>query len=138
MRQQRFTTKEKELCILAVLSEYEVPYVHYAHSEIAVCAGFSKDQVQQALHGNVPVKLAEREAAVYELARTLARQRKPLDRATFDAAVEVLGREGVAGVAHVVCGYIYVAMLTNISDGVVPEPKEGVFLASKNPKLARL
>ncbi|KAI1084492.1 AhpD-like protein [Whalleya microplaca] len=136
MRQQRFTFKEKELCILAVLSEYDVPYVHYAHSEIALCAGFTKEQVQQAVHGKLPGDLDNREAAVYSLALTLARLHGPLSDESFEQAREILGRDGVAGVAHVVSGYVYVAMLSNISDAGAPKAGEGMFLATKNPDLS--
>jgi hypothetical protein len=136
MRQQRFTFKEKELCILAVLSEYDVPYVHYAHSEIALAIGFTKKQVQQAVHGKLPDGLEARESAVYSLAVTLTKLRGQLNDECFEHAKEMLGRDGVAGVAHIVCGYIYVAILSSISGAGCPESEKGTFLATKNPDLA--
>ncbi|KAI1099778.1 AhpD-like protein [Jackrogersella minutella] len=136
MRQQRFTFKEKELCILAVLSEYEIPYVHYAHSEIALSAGFTKEQAQQALHGKLPDGLDGRESAVYNLALTLTRLHGPLNGENFEQAREFLGRDGVAGVAHIVSGYIYVAMLSNISDAGAPDTGDGISLATKDLDLA--
>lgn len=135
MRQQRLTFKEKELCILAVLSEYDVPYVHYAHSEIALFAGFTKEQVQQAIHGKLPDGLAGRESAVYGLAFKLAKLHGPLNDESFEQASEILGKDGVAGVAHIVSSYIYVAMLSNISGTGAPKAGEGKFLATKNPDL---
>jgi len=60
--QKRFTPRERELSILAVLAVYDAPYVLYAHSEIAVVAGLSKDQVQQAVQGKAPDNLSEQEA----------------------------------------------------------------------------
>lgn len=45
-----------------MLVVYDAPYVLYAHSEIAVVAGLSKDQVQQAVQGKAPDNLSEQEA----------------------------------------------------------------------------
>ncbi|MCJ1390654.1 hypothetical protein MMC18_003515 [Xylographa bjoerkii] len=129
--QARFSVKEREISILAVLAAYDAPFVLYAHSEIAVVCGLSKEQVQQAIDGKVPVGLSEQEAMVYELSLKLASFRGPLDRESFNRAENVLGKAKIAGLAHLVTGYIHVAMLTNIGDGAVPEPKEGVFLAKK-------
>ena len=63
--------------------------------------------------------------------------RRPMDDAIFGKAKEILGRNEIAGVAHVVSGYIYVAILANIGDGEVPKIGEGMFLAYKNPELEK-
>ena len=84
MRQQRLSAREKELCVLAVLSVYDSPYVHYAHSEIAVCVGFTRAQVQTALHGRPPSGVDGRESTVYCLALELAKSHRPMDDATFE------------------------------------------------------
>lgn len=136
MRQERFTLREKELCIFAVLSEYDVPFVHYAHSQIGLWAGFSEEQVQQAVHGKLPDGLDLRESTIYSLALTLTKLRGPLSEKRFNESREVLQHDEVVGVVHIVSGYVYVAMLANISVAGVPEVKEGTFQASKNPKLA--
>jgi len=130
--QKRFTPRERELSILAVLAVYDAPYVLYAHSEIAVVAGLSKDQVQQAVQGKAPDNLSEQEAITYMLSLKLARMRGPLDSETFTQAQSVLGKAKLAGLAHLVSGFIHVAMLTNIGDGDVPEKDDCVFLASRD------
>ena len=132
-RQKRFMPREREQSILAILAVYDVPYVLYTHSEIALVAGLSKEQVQQAVHGKVPDGLSEEEAMVYSLSLKLASIRGPLDQADFGKTENVFGRERIAGLAHIVSGYIYAAMLTNVADSGVPERKDGVFLATKNP-----
>lgn len=136
MRQERFTFKEKELCILAVLSEYDVPYVLYAHSQIGIYAGFNEDQIQQAVHGKLPNGLDDREAAIYSLALTLARLHGPMRDGAFEDAKSILRQDQIAGVAHIVSGYIYVAMLSNISGAGAPSGGEGIFQAIKNPKFS--
>lgn len=118
-----------------MISNYDAPYLRYAHSDIAVRVGFTEEQVQAAFHGVLPEGLTERESVMYSLGLKLTRMRQPLSDEVFDEARRVLGRDGVARVAHLVSGYIYVAILTNISDGIVPEPRKGMFLATKNPDL---
>ena len=134
-RQERLTLREKELAVLAVLAEYDAPYVRYAHSQIAVgaaAAGFSRDEVQQAVRGRVPATLSdERERAVYGCALELARLRAPMGAEAFERAAALLGRERLAGLVHVVSGFVYVAMLTNVSDSGVPAAKEGAFVAER-------
>ncbi|ROV87827.1 hypothetical protein VMCG_10551 [Cytospora schulzeri] len=136
MRQERFTLREKELCIFAVLSEYDIPYVNYAHSKIGLWAGFSKDQVQEAIHGHVPHGLDPRESAIYSLAVMLAKLRGPLSDEGFGKAREFLRRDEVVGIVHIVSGYVYVAMLSNVSVAGVPEVGECTSQATKNVKLA--
>lgn len=136
MRQDRFTLKEKELCIFAVLSEYDVPYVHYAHSQIGLWAGFTTEQIQQAVYGRLPDSLDARESAVYKLAVTLAKLRGPLSDEKFEEARQVLRRDEVVGVVHIVSGYVYVAMLSNVAVAGVPEVKEGTFQATNKPQVS--
>jgi alkylhydroperoxidase/carboxymuconolactone decarboxylase family protein YurZ len=136
-RQKRLDMREKELCILAVLAEYDAPYLLYAHSNIAVRLGLTEAQVQAAVHGTLPTGLTERESAVYGLALKLASLRHPMDDESFEQARKALERDEIAGVAHIVSGYIYVAMLTNLSNLGKPEGKAGVFFATRNAALQR-
>jgi alkylhydroperoxidase/carboxymuconolactone decarboxylase family protein YurZ len=136
-RQKRLDTREKELCILAVLAEYDAPYLLYAHSNIAVQLGFTEAQVQAAVSGTLTAGLNERESAVYSLALKLANLRHPMDDETFEQARGALERDEIAGVAHIVSGYIYVAMLTNLSNLGNPEERAGLFVATKSAALHR-
>ncbi|TEY78485.1 hypothetical protein BOTCAL_0048g00110 [Botryotinia calthae] len=120
-RQDRISRRERELAILAVLSVYNAPYVLYAHSRISRKANFSEEQVSNASHGIVPGDLTEEEVVAYTTALKLAGSKGPLDSEIWEQAQKVLGREKIAGLAHVVSGFIYVSILTNIGDGRVPE-----------------
>ncbi|KNG82304.1 hypothetical protein ANOM_008698 [Aspergillus nomiae NRRL 13137] len=116
------------LMLLCLLTEYDTPYVLYAHAENALAAGLSREQIQQAVHGRVPGGLDEQERMV-QLWR-------PMQDEEYDEAVGILGRERIAGLVHIASLYIYAVMLTNIgSDGDVPPTKEGSFIATKNPAL---
>ncbi|RAH52832.1 hypothetical protein BO85DRAFT_492729 [Aspergillus piperis CBS 112811] len=123
--QPHVTAREKELAILATLAEHKAPYVQYAHSHSARAAGFSHEQIAQALQGQhqqqpPPAGLSEAEQAVYMAALAMARSRGPISTEDFDAAVAALGREKVAEVAHVVGGYMYVCLLSNLANEAVP------------------
>jgi hypothetical protein len=118
--------------VLAVTSVYDAPYVLYAHSEIGRAAGLSEAQVQQAADGEVPSGLSEAERMVYGLSLKLVNLRSRLDQETFDEAERVLGKTRIAGLGHLVTGYISAAMMSNIGDGRIPSPKEGVFMAKRD------
>ncbi|PLB54878.1 hypothetical protein P170DRAFT_26490 [Aspergillus steynii IBT 23096] len=132
MGQQRFTMREKELSILAVLSEHDAPYVRYTHSQVAVAAGLSPEQVQQAVNGQIPTGLSESETSVYQFALKLVKLRGPMKAVDFDSAKTPLSRDRMVGLVHIVSGFVYTAMLCNISDGEVPEAAEGAFVAKPN------
>ncbi|KAL4772931.1 AhpD-like protein [Aspergillus nidulans var. acristatus] len=119
-QQLGLTRIEKELAILAVLAEHNAPYVLYAHTEISLAAGLSGTQISDAMHGRVPDKLHKAESAVYMIALEMARSRGPIADNIFEPAVEALGREKVARVAHVVGGFSYVALLSNLAAETVP------------------
>ncbi|PWY80064.1 hypothetical protein BO83DRAFT_435101 [Aspergillus eucalypticola CBS 122712] len=121
--QPHVTAREKELAILATLAEHRAPYVQYAHLHSARAAGFSQEQIAQALQGQQlqpPAGLSDAEQAVYMAALAMARSRGPISTEVFDAAVAALGREKVAEVAHVVGGYMYVCLLSNLANEEVP------------------
>ena len=124
--------REKELAILAVLAEIDAPYVRYTHSQVAVAAGLSPEQIQQAVNGEVPTGISDSEASVFQVALKLVKLRGPMKSADFDSAKNALGRDRVVGLAHIVSGFIYTGMLCNISDGEVPAPAEGAFVARPN------
>lgn len=131
-KQNRFTSREKELCILAVLSQRDAPYLYYAHSIIATAIGFTEIQIQQAFQGDLPEELNEREHAIFKLSLVLTNLRQPMEDEPFKHFEAVLGRDGIAGIAHLVSGYVYVAILANISDSVVPGGKETLLAPFKD------
>ncbi|KAL3491183.1 AhpD-like protein [Aspergillus germanicus] len=113
--QPGLSAKEKELSTLATLSEHNAPYILYAHSEVALEAGLSRAQIDDAKSGRTPAGLTDIEAAVYALALEMTRSRGPILDGVFGPAVDVLGREKVARIAHVVGGFGYVALLANLA-----------------------
>ena len=120
LNQKDFSPRERELAVLAVMAVYDVPFVLYAHSRIAMKLGLSEEQVSFAQHGNTPEGLTDDEAMVYTTALKLARSRGPLDEPSFQRAEVLLGKEKVARVAQVVGFYLYSSTLLNVGDIPVP------------------
>ena len=122
LNQKDFSARERELCVLAVMAVYDVPFVLYAHSRIAMQLGLSEEQVSSASNGTTPEGISEDEAMVYTTALELARSRGPLEEQTFQHAESVLGKERVARVAQVVGFYLYSSTLLNV--GAIPVPEK--------------
>lgn len=122
LNQQDFEPRAREIAILAVMAVYDVPFVLYAHTRIAIQLGLSKEQVSQACRGTTPRGLTEVEEVVYTTALALARTRGPLDEETWQRVEAALGREKAARLAHVVGLYLYSSTLLNL--GAIPAPEE--------------
>ena len=122
LNQQDFEPRAREIAILAVMAVYDVPFVLYAHTRIAIRLGLSKEQVAQACKGTTPTGLTEMEAIAYTAALALARTRGPLDDEIWQRAESLLGRERAARLAHVVRLYLYSSTLLNL--GAINAPEE--------------
>ncbi|KAI0176911.1 hypothetical protein BJ166DRAFT_505666 [Pestalotiopsis sp. NC0098] len=111
------TAKERELAILAAVSVTKSAYVEMAHRKIGIAQGLSETQVERASNGILPIEgLSDREESLYELSLRLARGFGKIDDERFDAAVTLLGREGVSQVAQLVGGYMLVSLLVSVAD----------------------
>jgi alkylhydroperoxidase family enzyme len=122
LNQKDFDPRARELAILAVMAVYDVPFVLYAHTRIAMKLGLSEEQVSSASKGTTPTGLTEEEAIIYTTALELARARGPLNEQSWQAALKALGREKCARLAHVVGVYLYSSTLLNL--GAIPAPED--------------
>lgn len=93
----------------------------YAHTLIAKRIGLSQEQITSASKAEIPNELTLSELVAYQTALEMANGRKQLSEASWERACEVLGREKTASVAHLVSGYVYVAILLNV--GAIEAPK---------------
>jgi hypothetical protein len=107
--------RTRQMGIFAVAAVYDIPYVNYCHQLVAPKLDFTPQQIADAMQGNTPSGISEEEAVAYATALKLTRDRQPLDNVSFETACQALGREGVAGLANVVAGYLYVCILANVS-----------------------
>ncbi|CAL8578609.1 hypothetical protein XPA_004378 [Xanthoria parietina] len=111
----------KELAILAVTAVYEAPYVLYAHHLIGASIGLSEEEISNASKGRLSDTLTESEAVTFSIAYELAAGRGPLSESSWNRALTVLGREKIAGIAHLVSGYVYTSILLNVGAIGAPE-----------------
>ncbi|KAL8791589.1 MAG: hypothetical protein Q9195_005794 [Heterodermia aff. obscurata] len=122
LNQSGVSLRSRELAILAVVAVYEIPFVRYAHTAIALKAGLSETQIALAVKGEMPDGLIESERVTYAAALELAKGRGPLDEEVWKLAEAGLGKEGIARVAQVVGLYLYVGTFMRLGD--VPAPTE--------------
>ena len=123
LNQSGLSLLSRELAILAVLAVYEIPFVLYAHTRIALKAGLSDAQIALAIKGETPEGLEEGDRVVYVTALGLAKGSGPLDEEVWRTAEATLGKVGTARVAQVVGLYLYVGTFMRLGD--VPAPPEG-------------
>ena len=123
LNQSGLSLRSRELAILAVLAVYEIPFVLYAHTIIALKAGLSDAQIALAVKGEMPESIEEGERVAYATALELAKGRGPLDEEMWKTAEARLGKVGTARVAQVVGLYLYVGTFMRLGD--VPAPTEG-------------
>ena len=124
LNQSGLSLRSRELAILAVLAVYDIPFVLYAHTRIALKAGLSGAQIARAVKGEVPESLEEVEDVVYETALELAKGRKSLGEEAWRRAETTLGKEGAARVAQVVGLYLYVGTFMRLGDIGAPVEAE--------------
>ncbi|RDW59414.1 hypothetical protein BP6252_12501 [Coleophoma cylindrospora] len=114
------TPLESEAAVLGVLSVTKAAYGIYAHSILAEKVGYTPEQVQAMLAGTCPSDITARQGAIHTLAIKLAQTRGPLDMESFESAVSVLGRAGVASAVQQSAAFMYAAMMLNAGDVGVP------------------
>jgi 4-carboxymuconolactone decarboxylase len=111
---------ENEAAVLGVLSVNKATYGIYAHTILAQKAGYTLEQVEAMLAGTCPADITARQAAIYNLAVKLAQMRGPLDAESFNAALSVLGRDGVASAIQQSAAFMYAAVMLNAGDVCLP------------------
>lgn len=124
LNQSGLSLRSRELACLAVLAVYEIPYVLYAHTKIALKAGLSDGQIALAVKGEIAEGLEEDERVAYATALELAKGRGTLDEEVWKTAEARLGKVGTARVAQVVGLYLYIGTFMRLGD--MPAPTEGL------------
>jgi hypothetical protein len=77
------------------------------------------------LAGICPEGIPARQAAIYNPGVKLAQMRGPLDTVSYNAAFDVLGREGVASTVQQAAAFMYSALMLNAGDVCLPEDVDG-------------
>ncbi|WP_246660824.1 MULTISPECIES: carboxymuconolactone decarboxylase family protein [unclassified Tardiphaga] len=116
-----------EFAIIITARQWTAQYEWFAHYPLAIKAGLDPKVAADVAAGNRPSGMRADEAAVYDLATELYRDKKVSD-ATFGAALKQFGERGVMDVIGII-GYYDLVSMTLITmqasapnDSVAPLP----------------
>jgi 4-carboxymuconolactone decarboxylase len=111
-----------EVAIITVGARWQAEFEWWAHSRMALRHGVSQDAVDAIALGETPA-LPDDERVVYAVARQLVDNGR-VDRATYDAAHELLGDRGIVELVTL-CGYYTLVSFTlNAFDVGLPPGEE--------------
>lgn len=116
-----------EFAILITARAWNAKYEWYAHYPLAVTAGLSPSVAADLARGRRPRGMAADEAAVYDFATELRRDKRVSDK-TYAAVQTRLGDQGVIDLIAVSGYYDLVSMTLNVAevatpaDGALPLP----------------
>ena len=107
--QSTLTAREIELGICLIARHWKTEYLFRAHGARAIKAGLPPTVIAALRDNKTPELPDPREQAIYEIA-TLAEQPSAGPDETFDKAVDILGRDGLAEVISLLGYYSAVAI----------------------------
>lgn len=116
-----------EFAIIIAARHWTAQYEWFAHYPLAIKAGLDPKIAADLAAGNRPSGMRDDEAAVYDLATELYRDKKVSD-ATYNAALKQFGERGILDVIGIVGYYDLVSMAlitmeaTAPNDSVAPLP----------------
>lgn len=110
----------REVAILTVGGLYSAKFQLYAHEIMAGAFGLSPDIIASLAAGGMPNGLNAREAVAHTIANCLVKGRI-VPESTYNHAVSLFGREGVAELYFLVGGYSLIAVILNGFDMPAPE-----------------
>lgn len=108
-----------EVAILVTGARFTSRYEIYAHEAVAERTGLSPSKISTIVAGERPADMTQQEAVAYDVAACLARGAQ-LPEATYKAACEVFGEQGVGELVYLVGAYCLVSVLLNAYDVSVP------------------
>jgi len=111
-----------ELAILITAREWTAQYEWYAHFPVAMKGGLDPDVAAAIAAGERPEHMKADEAALYDLATSLYRERKVSD-AVYKAAFEQLGERGIMDVIGIIGFYDITSMTLITMQAGVPDGK---------------
>jgi 4-carboxymuconolactone decarboxylase len=111
-----------EMAILVVARHWSAQYEWHAHHRLALQAGLEPKVAEDIANNRRPSTLKPDEEAVYDFCRELLETKRVSD-ATYQAALDRFGENGVMDLIGVAGYYTLVAMVVNVDR--TPIPGEG-------------
>jgi len=108
-----------EFAILVTARHWRAQYEWYAHHRLALKAGLAPSVADDLAQGRRPAGMQEDEAIIYDFSHQLHNRHEVTD-ATFKAAVERFGEQGVVDLIAVNGYYGLVSMILNVDRTPVP------------------
>lgn len=109
----------RELAILCTARYWTAQYEWYAHRELALTAGLDSAIIDAIAAGQRPAKLSREEQIVYNFASELL-STKQVGDASFAAAKDAFGQNGVVDLIGTMGYYSLVAMALNVNRTSLP------------------
>jgi len=109
----------REIAILTVAGILGARFELYAHVIMAEAFGIPPGSIATLAAGGKPAQLNDQESIVHDIATALVRGRIVPD-ATYNLAVNLFSKEGVAELYFLISGYCLIAMILNGFD--IPAP----------------
>jgi len=109
----------REVAILTVAGILGARFELYAHEIMAQAFGISQESIATLAVAGRPTRLNKQESIVHDITAALVRGRI-VPGTTYNLAVSLLGKEGIAELYFLVGGYCLIAMILNGFD--IPAP----------------
>ena len=142
-KQTSINERVRQVVILAVGAVWQCEYELYAHAAAAKMAGISEDAVRLLIIGGLPDDLSAQEKVAQRFARQLVAEHR-VDAATYGAAEEAFGKQGLVDIAYLIGIYQLVCGLLSAFEIPVPnsQPSLDVSLSARisdrHPRQAEL
>ncbi|MET0466289.1 MAG: carboxymuconolactone decarboxylase family protein [Chitinophagaceae bacterium] len=114
----------REVAILTVAAAYGARFELYAHQIMAAVVGLSGESIAMLAAGAQPPGLSEQEMMAYIIASALSNG-KILPDSTYERAVLLFGKDGVAELFFLIGGYGLLAVILNGYDMPAPDREGG-------------
>lgn len=108
-----------EFAILITARQWGSQYEWFAHHRLALKAGLNPSVAEDLAQGRRPAGMQEDETIIYDFSHQLHNQHGVSD-ATFKAAVDKFGEQGVTDLIAVNGYYVLVSMILNVDRAPVP------------------
>lgn len=108
-----------ELAILITARHWDAQYEWHAHHRLALQAGLNPQVAEDIAQGRKPTAMQPDEEIVYNFSQELHRNKKVSD-ATYKAALDKFGEQGVMDLIGVNGYYTLVAMVLNVDRTPIP------------------
>jgi 4-carboxymuconolactone decarboxylase len=142
-KQTSVNERVRQVVILAVGAVWQCEYELYAHAAAAKMAGISEDAVRLLITGDLPDDLSAEEKVAQRFARQLVVEHR-VDAATYGAAEEAFGKQGLVDIAYLIGIYQLVCGLLSAFEIPVPNSQPNLDvspsarISDRHPRQAEL